>query len=898
MRDIPPELFNRLYQVLSNCGPFVNDSTLRVVFSDARISSWRNKLPQANNPDERIKLTLDFLRTRYNTTQENALVLFLQVLSEQTDPGDACHHNLSELAVELEQRISSRQLETIAAGGEETEKTYLKLLALIRHHGWKYALGVVGIVLVIGLMTKTMHPPATLEPTVTSTLSSQLLTTVTSPLLTSLTPTPTATSTSTPTPTATPAPIFTANALYRVTVAEFYYDKEKVKPLDVDIPQWLTDDLNDNLEQAGLREDVDVQIVSDTIPEGQERDFAANIETDVLIWGRYDGGGIRLNILLGGRNAMATSNITGLTKKIPMGTSDEKMQELSFFAYDKLPSNATFLSMFVIGHLYYLSNNYAAGYVAFDAAMENIPETVELTNKALPHFFNARLMQTTTFTEPQGVICEYAKAIELDDQLFEAYNNLGAFMMSISQPKYGDTCSDIYDCYETSEYEQLSCIQSAKKIPSLQPAVLINKALQIQPDWALARFNLAALRWNVQQDSMREVIPEFEAVIELDPSIAGAYIPLGNMAVWDGNFEQAAEYYTVAQSLWPESAELVVNKGQALALAGQNDEAIAAYKQAVALAGPNSDAYREAHLALGNVYHRLGDLERASQEYNLLTETGNDSFDCTRALLQAKVEIDQDKLDSAVQRIEASPCSNNMLESYLLWLIRSVQAGQEADADITYIRLPLNLTYFWSLGWVNLLTLDDLLKKCAMPGEIDVIRLNTWGSEANPCLPSALPERIEAIYSIFHTYVHYRLFFNAEIAAGIGACPYIFTYDPQNDQWLSDTTILYKLIGPTAERLQARPLTRFDGRLWLRELEPETSYVNFLYVRILTKAGYWLTLMPKDSALVADDDHYLILNQGDYRLLEFDLPTTAMPVQQAWVVAKGYYLPHSEKASP
>lgn len=107
MSAIPAEILSRLYRTLLNCGPFNTDDMLRAVFSDARLNAWYQHLPQAHNPDERIRLTVDFLRDRYNATQENALVLFLRVLSEQTSPNDACHQTLAQLADELVPMLSS-----------------------------------------------------------------------------------------------------------------------------------------------------------------------------------------------------------------------------------------------------------------------------------------------------------------------------------------------------------------------------------------------------------------------------------------------------------------------------------------------------------------------------------------------------------------------------------------------------------------------------------------------------------------------------------------------------------------------------------------------------------------------------------------------------------------------
>ena len=64
MNDIPPRILNRLYKTLLNCGPFENDKGLRAVFVDKRISPWRDSLPQANSPNERVRITVDFLKTK------------------------------------------------------------------------------------------------------------------------------------------------------------------------------------------------------------------------------------------------------------------------------------------------------------------------------------------------------------------------------------------------------------------------------------------------------------------------------------------------------------------------------------------------------------------------------------------------------------------------------------------------------------------------------------------------------------------------------------------------------------------------------------------------------------------------------------------------------------------
>jgi anti-sigma B factor antagonist len=106
MIDIPPQLHYRLHKVLLTCAPFHSREALIATFSDRRISPWHEQIPYASSPDEQVRVTIDFLRNLYNATHENALVLFLQVLRDLTDLGDACYQQLTELIHAFETQIN------------------------------------------------------------------------------------------------------------------------------------------------------------------------------------------------------------------------------------------------------------------------------------------------------------------------------------------------------------------------------------------------------------------------------------------------------------------------------------------------------------------------------------------------------------------------------------------------------------------------------------------------------------------------------------------------------------------------------------------------------------------------------------------------------------------------
>ncbi len=98
---ILPQLYQRLQTMLLGSNSFRSDSALSPLFVDSRISQWRDMLPSRDSPAERVQAVIEKLWGRYNDRGENALVLLLYVLRDQTPPGDADHKQLAFLADEL-----------------------------------------------------------------------------------------------------------------------------------------------------------------------------------------------------------------------------------------------------------------------------------------------------------------------------------------------------------------------------------------------------------------------------------------------------------------------------------------------------------------------------------------------------------------------------------------------------------------------------------------------------------------------------------------------------------------------------------------------------------------------------------------------------------------------------
>lgn len=106
---IPGEVCQRLYDTLLRCGPVKSDDALRARFRDARISPWYDKLPQAASQEDRVWGVIDLLYEQYTAARENALVMLLEVLCDQTDSGDACRQELAAVAGILKDVVGNNE---------------------------------------------------------------------------------------------------------------------------------------------------------------------------------------------------------------------------------------------------------------------------------------------------------------------------------------------------------------------------------------------------------------------------------------------------------------------------------------------------------------------------------------------------------------------------------------------------------------------------------------------------------------------------------------------------------------------------------------------------------------------------------------------------------------------
>lgn len=125
------------------------------------------------------------------------------------------------------------------------------------------------------------------------------------------------------------------------------------------------------------------------------------------------------------------------------------------------------------------------------------------------------------------------------------------------------------------------------------------------------------------------------------------------------------------------------------------------------------------------------------------------------------------------------------------------------------------------------------------------------------------------------------------------SCPYIFTFSTENNLWIDEGTILTDLNSKWKESTGEKELTRFDGSILIRERDPETSYIDKLYIRAINHDGTETILTPKNKKLGRVDQNYLVLRQGEQERIDFVFPPE-LGGRKFILGARGYYIPYAK----
>jgi hypothetical protein len=187
---------------------------------------------------------------------------------------------------------------------------------------------------------------------------------------------------------------------------------------------------------------------------------------------------------------------------------------------------------------------------------------------------------------------------------------------------------------------------------------------------------------------------------------------------------------------------------------------------------------------------------------------------------------------------------------------------------------------------VNAATLEKILKR----DEVDFFTTNEYVYGPSVRIESLEINRFAYLVRQFDPS---KLLITSGVDPGpIGSCPYVYTYSDQQKAWLSEGVILYGLNSKLKESTDEIVLRRFDGKVLIRELDPEDSFIDSIYVRALGVDGKEHILFPQNAKLLTNDGDYVHLKQGDHIMLDFQVPR-GFALRKWFLVASGYYVPYN-----
>jgi hypothetical protein len=86
-------------------------------------------------------------------------------------------------------------------------------------------------------------------------------------------------------------------------------------------------------------------------------------------------------------------------------------------------------------------------------------------------------------------------------------------------------------------------------------------------------------------------------------------------------------------------------------------------------------------------------------------------------------------------------------------------------------------------------------------------------------------------------------------------------------------------------------LHRFDGRILIREVEPEVSYIDSVFVLADCADGRKELFRPQNELLRRDDRRYVLLTNGEELMVTFDVPASGLCDGTYSLSTRGFYVP-------
>ncbi len=200
-------------------------------------------------------------------------------------------------------------------------------------------------------------------------------------------------------------------------------------------------------------------------------------------------------------------------------------------------------------------------------------------------------------------------------------------------------------------------------------------------DPLLAEAHLGLGKETLERGPSAEAAGHFQQAIRVDPDSAQAHLNLGLAQARQGLQEEALATFRQAAALDPASAEAHYNLGVALARKGRTREALQFFRQAVRLRPEDA----EARFNLGMAYSQLGQLEDAVEAFRQAVRLRPDSDRAyvNLGLTQARRGRAREAIEALSRSASLSP-NNPEIRFYLglVYLSSGDKASAEAQVEV------------------------------------------------------------------------------------------------------------------------------------------------------------------------------------------------------------------------
>ena len=245
------------------------------------------------------------------------------------------------------------------------------------------------------------------------------------------------------------------------------------------------------------------------------------------------------------------------------------------------------------------TGNYPAAVKSYDRGLTVEPENVEL--------LNARGFALFQQGKSDEAVLSLAQALKTDPNHWKAHNNLALAYIDIGEPELAEAHYRESLAIEPQPaiYNDLGFVLERQGLPG-EASDAYRKALELEPGWVVARYNLASAL--ARSGEFEEAEVHFRAVIEKEPGTA-AYTGLGYV-LWQLNrADESAVSLSKAIEIDPTNASAYDSLGTILIEQGRLEEAEVNYSRLIDHA-PSAAAHRER----AGVLSRLGRVDEARAE--------------------------------------------------------------------------------------------------------------------------------------------------------------------------------------------------------------------------------------------------------------------------------------------